>query len=187
MGVFAMLKQASVSDLITDRVKRSKKSYVVIAMRRYPRFVNRLLRDEYLPSLASDHKLFEDWLSTKRRTANHNGAFAKVRFEDRFKLDAEGLENLRRLSELSTKKDVYLVCQCAQGLRCHREMVMLLAKHLFSTPIDEIKNSYPTFVRKISKKIAKKTSERGDSEVLKAELQQEPPLNQKPRGEARLE
>src|SRR4051812_47106248 len=129
-----MLKQASVADLINDRVSRGKKSYVVIAMRRYPRFINRELRDEYQSSLASDPKLFEEWLSTKRRTGDHNGAFAKVKFEERFHLDEEGMENLRRLSLLSKKKDVYLVCQCEVGMRCHREMVLLMAHHWFGAP-----------------------------------------------------
>ena len=92
-----MLKQASVSDLIMDRVSRDRNHYVVIAMRRYPRFINRELRDEYLSSLASDRELFEDWLSTKRRTGDHDGAFAKVKFEERFELDEQGFEDLKRL------------------------------------------------------------------------------------------
>ncbi|MBI3542899.1 MAG: DUF488 family protein [Deltaproteobacteria bacterium] len=146
-----MLRQASVSDLIMDRVSRGKKSHVVIAMRRYPRFINRELRDEYLPSLASDHELFEDWLATKRRTGDHDGAFAKVKFEDRFELGEEGLENLERLSRLSRGKDVYVVCQCARGQRCHREMVLLLAHERFGAPIEPVANAYPRFVRKLAR------------------------------------
>jgi hypothetical protein len=144
-----MLKQASVSDLITDRVSPGAKSYVVIAMRRYPRFINRALRDEYQPTLASDTKLFEDWLSTKRRTGDHNGAFGKVRFEERFVLDELGMDNLERLSAVSRKKDVYLVCQCAMGLRCHREMLLLLAQERFGARIGKVMNDYPKYLRKI--------------------------------------
>lgn len=138
-----MLKQASVRDLIADRVHRGARSYIVIAMRRYPRFINRQLRDEYQPSLASAPKLFEDWLSAKRRTGDHNGAFERVHFEERFELDDEGIENLKRLCGLSREKDVYLVCQCAQGLRCHREMLLLLAHKRFGAKIEEVKNAYP--------------------------------------------
>src|SRR3954464_5762206 len=125
-----MLKQASVSDLITDRVSREK-SYIVITMRRYPRFVNRKLRDEYLTCMSPEPGLFENWLSAKRRYQNHDGAFGKSRFEERFDLGDDGLEHLARISAMAAKRDVYLVCQCHSGMRCHREFLLILARRLF--------------------------------------------------------
>jgi hypothetical protein len=121
-------------------------------MRRYPRFINRQLRDEYLSCLASDHQLFNDWLSSKRYTQDHNGAFSKVKFEDRFRLTPLALEELKRLSALSLKKDVYLVCQCPVGQRCHREMLLLLAHKLFHADVEPIRNAYPVFQKRLSRK-----------------------------------
>jgi uncharacterized protein YeaO (DUF488 family) len=143
-----MLKQASVSDLITGRVSREK-AYVVITMRRYPRFVNRMLRDEYLSSMSPDWKLFEDWISAKRRYNAHDGAFGKVRFEERFDVNDEGLEHLARLCAMAAEKDVYLVCQCHSGLRCHREFVLILARRLFKANAEKPKNKYPIFEKRI--------------------------------------
>lgn len=152
-----MLRQASISSLITEKVSRDK-GHVVIAMRRYPRFINRKLRDEYLPSLASDKKLFEDWLSAKRRYQDHDGAYRRVQFEKRFSLTDEGLEHLARLSALSHGQDVYLVCQCHEGHRCHRELLLILARRVFKAKAEKPKNDYPVFEARIDefrKQIAK--------------------------------
>ncbi len=143
-----MLRQASVSDLISDRVSREK-SYVVITMRRYPRFVNRMLRDEYLSCMSPEWKLFEDWLSAKRRFKNHDGAFGKVRFEQRFDVSDEGLEHLARISALAADRDVYLVCQCHSGRRCHREFLLILARRLFRAKAEAPRNEYPVFEARI--------------------------------------
>ena len=48
-------------------------AYIVITMRRYPRFVRRELRDEYLTDMAPDRELFEDWLTIKRASGSHEG------------------------------------------------------------------------------------------------------------------
>jgi uncharacterized protein YeaO (DUF488 family) len=144
-----MLRQASVSDLIMDRVSRGRSTHVVITMRRYPRFVNRALRDEYTPEMSPEPSLHEDWLSAKRKHNDHDGAFARTRYEERFTISALGLEHLRRLSELSKKKDVYFICSCRIGQRCHREMVLMLAKKWFNAETDEITQSYPEFEKRI--------------------------------------
>ena len=143
-----MLRQASVSDLISNRVSREK-AYIVITMRRYPRFVNRNLRDEYLSCMSPERKLFEDWLSARRRFKNHDGAFDKVRFEERFDVEDEGLEQLARLCALASAKEVYLVCQCPTGQRCHREFVLILARRLFKANAEKPKNPYPDFEKRI--------------------------------------
>lgn len=154
-GVYAsepgMLKQASVSDLITDRVNREK-GYLVITMRRYPRFVNRQLRDEYLNSMSPVPELHEDWLSAKRKYNDHNGAFARSKFEERFAISPEGLEHLARLSAMSHEKDVYLVCNCQVGYKCHRELVLMVAKKWFGADAERPRNSYPIFAERIRKK-----------------------------------
>jgi uncharacterized protein YeaO (DUF488 family) len=158
-----MLKQGSVSDLIMERVCRGRKNHVVITMRRYPRFVNRLLRDEYTPEMSPEPKLHEDWLTAKRKYNDHDGAFARAQYEKRFTISEKGLEQLKKFSELSKKKDVYIICSCRVGQRCHREMVLLLAKKWFRAKTVEITHRYPEFEKRImsaaaSKKIVRKES-----------------------------
>lgn len=148
-----MLRQATVSDLIRDRVS-PEKAYVVITMRRYPRFINRRLRDEYLACMSPEKELFEDWLGAKRKHDDHNGAFARSKFEQRFEIGEDGLEHLARLSAMAVDRDVYLVCQCAEGLRCHREMILLTAKKLFGAKTEKLKNAYPIYERRLEKKKA---------------------------------
>lgn len=143
-----MLKQASVSDLINDRVSRDS-SYIVITMRRYPRFVNRALRDEYLTSTSPDRKLFEDWLTAKRRYDDHNGAFAKSKFDQRFTLEEDGLEHLARLCAMAETQDVYLVCQCHKGMRCHREYLLIMARKIFKANAEKPANAYPEFEKRL--------------------------------------
>lgn len=143
-----MLRQGTVSDLITRRVSRDD-AYVVITMRRYPRFVSRQLRDEYLTCMSPEPRLFEDWLSAKRRHRDHDGAFARARFEERFDVNDEGLGHLARLCAMARRKDVYLVCQCHAGLRCHREFLLILARQLFHADAEKPKNKYPIFEKRI--------------------------------------
>lgn len=143
-----MLRQATVSDLITDRVSREK-GYVVITMRRYPRFINKKLRDEYLTCMSPEKELFEDWLSAKRKYQDHDGAFDRSRFEERFDVSEDGLVQLERLCRMAEKKDVFLVCQCHEGKRCHREFTLILAKKLFAANAEAPKNAYPVFVKRI--------------------------------------
>lgn len=144
-----MLRQASLSDLSHGRVQRGR-DYVVITMRRYPRFLRREDRDEYHTSMSPEAKLLEDWLTAKRKHDDHDGAFSRSRFEQRFKITEEGLENLRRLSELARGRDVYLVCRCPEGQRCHRELLLMMAKELFPrTRVEKPRNPYPVFARRI--------------------------------------
>jgi uncharacterized protein YeaO (DUF488 family) len=145
-----MLKQASVSDLIMERVTREM-GHVVITMRRYPRFINRRLRDEYLTCMSPEKELFEAWLTAKRKYEDHDGAFQKSKFEERFWINEEGFEHLARLCALAAEKDVYLVCQCANGMRCHREFVLILAKILFRADVEKPKNDYPIFTARVKK------------------------------------
>jgi uncharacterized protein YeaO (DUF488 family) len=143
-----MLKQASVSDLVSDKASRDT-SYVVITMRRYPRFVSRELRDEYVSCMSPSPKLHEAWLSAKRRHNDHDGAFARSRFEERFEFDEDGMRELERLAKLSKKRDVTFVCQCRVGRRCHRELLLILARELFGAKVQEPSHEYPRFIKRV--------------------------------------
>ena len=147
---FAMLKQASVLDLKSGRVQRPR-DYVVIAMRRYPRGVSKLLRDEYLKELAPPTELLDELQHEKKRLGDHNRAFAACDYNGRFGLSGAGVEHLRRLSELSRTRDVYLVCQCKGDQRCHRELLLLLARKWFGAKTDECRFDYAGFSERIPK------------------------------------
>ena len=144
-----MLKQASVTDLTMNRVSKDQ-GHIVITMRRYPRFVNKQLRDEYLTCMSPEKKLFEDWLTAKRRYQDHDGAFFKSHFEERFEINEEGFEHLARLSFLAEKQDVYLICQCKTGERCHREFLLIMAKRLFGAKVELLQNRYPVFEKRVT-------------------------------------
>jgi uncharacterized protein YeaO (DUF488 family) len=140
-----MLKQASLGDIKRELIPRET-SHLVVAMRYYPRFLKKELRDEFICALAPVKELLHDFNAAQRRLGNHNQAFPEVDYERRFDLSEAGLNHLKRLASLSKAKDVYLVCICDMGQRCHREMLLLLAKELYACHIGEVFHSYPHFM-----------------------------------------
>lgn len=143
-----MLTQTSVAEVKNGKIPR-KGSHIVITMRFYPRFLRKELREEFVCDLAPKKELLSSFNAAQKKLNNHNDAFAEVDYENTFYLTPEGWEHLRRLSEMSHEKDVYLVCICAAGERCHREMLMLLGKELFGAPIGKLFHSYPDLEKRI--------------------------------------
>lgn len=144
-----MLRQASVPDLTAGRVSR-KDGLVVIAMRTYPRNVTKTARDEYLIDLSPEPELFRDFRAAFERTRDHEGAFADVDYEGRFTLSSSGMIELERLAKASHDRDVFLVCQCAVGERCHRELLLLAARAAFDAPAEQPRNAYPAFAKRLA-------------------------------------
>lgn len=139
-----MIKQASVSQIQRGEVSR-KDGYIVIAMCFYPRGMRKELRDEYRRDLAPDRVLFKEWQKYEQEFG-HDAAFAKSNYEKRFQLNKE---NLERLAKVAEEKDVYLVCQCQMGERCHREMLMVAAHELWDAGIDQVFNEYREFSKRL--------------------------------------
>jgi hypothetical protein len=106
--------------------------------------------------MSPEPKLHEDWLTAKRKYDDHNGAFARSRYEKRFSISEKGLELLKRFVEMSKTKDVYFICSCRVGQRCHREMVLLMAKKWFKAKTDPVTNKYPEFEKRLSSPTASK-------------------------------
>src|SRR5689334_14902081 len=107
-----MLLQASISDLRSGKVSRDK-GYIVITMRKYPQGIARVKINEWCKSLAPETELLEAFLSyIKKNKTEHNEAFDRVEYENRFRLFEKDLLDLKRLSDLSRNTDVYLLCQC---------------------------------------------------------------------------
>ncbi|HEY3324604.1 MAG TPA: DUF488 family protein [Planctomycetota bacterium] len=143
-----MLKFGTLEELRNGDISREN-GYVVVTMHRYPRGVRKNLMDEYQSRLAPDDQLLKDFLVEKRRLDNHNAAFAACHYEERFHLSPDALDELRRLSELSAKQDVYVICQCARNERCHRELLMILARTHFHARTQPRTFSYPKFEKRL--------------------------------------
>lgn len=142
-----MLTQASIAQYKSGSLK-SPDNHLVITMRFYPRFLRSELRDEFISELAPAKELLRDFNEAQKRVG-HNGAFAEVDYENRFRLDESALQHLERLAKLSATKDVYLACICDMGEMCHREILMLAANELFNCEIGHVYHSYPTFMKRV--------------------------------------
>lgn len=144
-----MLKQGSVADVKNGVIPRAT-SHIVITMRFYPRFLKKEMRDEFLCVLAPEKELLAEFNAAQKKLGSHNPAFGEVDYERRFNLSATALQHLRRLAELSHDRDVYLLCICKQGDRCHREMLLILAHRLWEAEIGDVFHDYPQFMLRIS-------------------------------------
>ncbi len=136
-----MLKQASIAQIRRQEITRED-GYIVIAMCLYPRGLKREWRDEFLPQLAPSRDLLADFKSFEK-TVGHDEAFVRSNYYSRFQLGESGGHDLRHVSDLSRTRDVYLVCQCEMGERCHREILLLMARARFGVEIGAVYHDYP--------------------------------------------
>jgi uncharacterized protein YeaO (DUF488 family) len=146
-----MLRRASVSDVERGKVSKEK-SYLVVVMRFYPRFLKRPLVDEYSRTLAPPADLFTEFKATDRKLANHNSAFYLVHYESRFDLSSEGRGKLSELAKLSQERDVTLICQCRDFDRCHSDLLLLWARKCFGARISGPIFDYPDFMKRLETK-----------------------------------
>lgn len=145
-----MLRQCSLDDITHGNITRDN-GHVVVCMHYYPRFLKKELRDEYLHKLAPSEGLLKEFNAMKAKLADHNAAFRVVKYEDKFRLDDDALNDLKRLSELAHTKDVYLVCQCGPSERCHRDLLLIMAAAQFGANSDKPRLPYPTFEKRLEK------------------------------------
>lgn len=141
-----MLKQASVAQIRSGEVNREQ-GMVVIAMCRYPRALRRELRDSYESALGPSRELLADFLAQQTKHGHERG-FAACHYQERFTLTEGAHARLGELAEQSRKRDVFLVCQCTVGERCHRELLLLLAGRDFRAKVGKVFHAYPTFLRR---------------------------------------
>ncbi len=141
--------RASVSDVKAGRVGGANGQHVVVAMRVYPRFLPRVLVDEYVPSLSPEPGLFAEYRALKQASGKQNEAFDEVDYEHRFAIGDEGLAHLARLPALPAKA-VVLVCQCAPTERCHVDLVLLLAAHHTGATLGPLPFDYARFRRRLT-------------------------------------
>lgn len=90
-------------------------------------------------NLAPPEELFKDFKAREAELKKekmdpveaHNQAYVDIDFEARFKkafLDnADAVNELKEIKELSEKEDVYFICYEKQPKKCHRFLLMELA------------------------------------------------------------
>lgn len=133
-----MLKQATVADVSSLRVTR-RHGYIVVVTHYYPRFLKKKLIDEYLRVLAPSKDLLHEYkVKEAVLKGQHDQAFEDVDYENKFTLVPAAFDHLQRLSGMAEARDVYLVCHCQIGQRCHREILLALAKDHFQARISRL-------------------------------------------------
>lgn len=140
-----MLLRASISEIKNGTITK-KNGYLVVTMRIYPRFLAKSLIDEYKQSLAPQKELFEHYRINKKKLEDQNQAFELAKYQQKFALTNEGLQNLKELVELSKKQNVYMICQCEKNERCHVDLMLLIAKTNLGAKIGELPYKYPEFL-----------------------------------------
>ena len=139
-----MIKQATVEDIANLRVTK-RHGLIVVCTRYYPRFLKRKLVDDYFGVLAPTKELLTEFKGTEEKLGDHDAAFAEVDYESKFNLSESGFAKLQDLSVISKERDVYLVCHCKLGQRCHREILLIIASQKFHASAGRIYFNYPTF------------------------------------------
>ena len=143
-----MLKQASISEVNQGQLSKAD-GYLVIVTRYYPRFLPNGMVDEYTSDLAPAKALFNEFKLSGKKLRDHDLAFEKVKYQEKFTLTAKGLEALKRLAELSKATDVYLLCYCQRDQCCHRELLLMMAENFFKAKVDKLSRPYEVFQQRL--------------------------------------
>jgi hypothetical protein len=133
-----MIRQATVEDIGNKRITKLHGDIVVVTQY-YPRFLKRNLIHEYHRVLAPTRALLSEFKDTERARVDesHDDAFDDVNYEEKFTLSKEGMAVLAAWAERSKERDVYFVCHCRIGQRCHREILLLAAEKYFGAKISK--------------------------------------------------
>ncbi len=142
-----MLKQASINQIRSGALTREN-GYIVISMCFYPRGLKKELKDEFRNDLAPTPELLKDFKHFQA-LEGHGAGFEKSHYEERFSLSRRAFEYFRWLAKSSVEKDVYLVCQCELGERCHREILLLIAQKEFEIATDPVFHTYPIYLKRL--------------------------------------
>lgn len=129
-----MLRQATVEDISNSRVTK-RHGRIIVVTRYYPRFLKKPLITEYEGNLAPTKELLTEFKDAEREIGDHNAAFEQVDYEAKFTLNDEGLARLEELSIAAQAEEIYFVCHCAMGQKCHREILMRMAAEFYSAPV----------------------------------------------------
>ena len=140
-----MLKQACVADVLKGRITRED-GHLAVVTRYYPRGLKRDLIDDFECMLAPGKDLLDEFHDKVRELGgDHHAGFLAMGYPKKFFLDERGWEELGRYADLSREGDVYLICHCGLEERCHRELLLLLAKKHLGAEVEKPRHKYPYF------------------------------------------
>jgi uncharacterized protein YeaO (DUF488 family) len=142
-------KQATVEDIANRRITRLH-GRVVVVTHYYPRFLKSNMIHEYVKDLAPPRELLTEFNEKKEELGDHNRAFEAIQYEEKFWLSEEGLVELQKLALEAQTGAVYLVCHCKVGLRCHRELLMVMAAEKFKAPIGRLSFDWARFRERVA-------------------------------------
>lgn len=145
-----MLKQARVEDISKNRITKLH-GHIVVVTHYYPRFLKRKLVDEYIRELAPTRDLLTEFKASEKETGDHDQGFEAMDYGSKFTLSESGFSELARLSSVAAEKDVYLVCHCTVGQRCHRELLLMIAKEQFGASVGRVHHTYLTFSERVER------------------------------------
>jgi len=152
-----MIKQCTVEDLKNNRVTKQH-GQIVLITRFYPRFLKKNLFHEYQACLAPTRELLKEFKDCEKTLfaadpisldVAHSKGFIEMDYESKFTLSEEGLAQLKRLSQLSTGSAVFLACHCPVGIRCHRELLMIIGEKIFGAKIARLHFQWTTFRKRL--------------------------------------
>ena len=154
-----MFRQARVEDISNRRITKTH-GQIVVVTQFYPRFLKRNLIHEYQHGLAPQRELLQEFKAAEKALVDelgksalsdaHNRAFEIVGYETKFTLSPDAVSELGRLAEIAKTGDVYLVCHCKVGDRCHREILMLYAEAHFDVKIGKVFFPWTTIRERIA-------------------------------------
>lgn len=145
-----MIKQATVEDIANSRITK-RHGRIVVVTRYYPRFLKRKLVDDYEGVLAPTRELLGSFKDLESDLGGeHDRAFEEIGYEEKFWLDESGLAKLAEYAALGASQDVYFVCHCKLGQRCHRELLLMMASSLYAGPVGRVYLQYPVFAARLA-------------------------------------
>jgi uncharacterized protein YeaO (DUF488 family) len=118
---------------LRDLKKLPKSTYKVLITRFYPFYIKGIknLVDEWIPLLAPNEQLLNDYKVELKRTKDVSKAWEISKYDKRFRMHimrgAESLAELKRIAiiskQLNGKRVVYLICHERDDRFCHRRIV----------------------------------------------------------------
>lgn len=144
-----MFRQATVQDVAKNRITK-RHGKIVVVTRYYPRYLAKSKIDGYHPQLAPSKELLRSFKNAEEDAGDHDSGFEAIDYEAKFELGPEGLAVLEELNVEAETMSVYLVCHCALGQYCHRELLLLIAENRFGARIPAVSHAYVRFRARLS-------------------------------------
>ena len=129
-----MLREAGLSEMVKKKIPKERCVFVA--------------RKRGNDALAPSDEIFYDFDNKKKALEKeygkgsieaHNRAYLSCDYEKRFReqilQNPQALKELKNISELAQKKDIFLVCYEGPSKACHRRILMRIAEERFNVQV----------------------------------------------------